>query len=109
MKPANILLTKAGVKLLDFGLAKFQPAVTAPEAETMSMALTGKGQIHGTLQYMPPEQIQGADVDARSDFFSFGLILYELVTGKCAFRAENPASLIGNGRSPSRRAGPPQR
>jgi Tol biopolymer transport system component/predicted Ser/Thr protein kinase len=94
LKPANILLTKAGVKLLDFGLAKCQPAVTAPEAETMSMALTGKGQILGTLQYMSPEQIQGADVDARSDIFSFGLILYELVTGKCAFRAENPASLI---------------
>ena len=90
LKPANILLTKAGVKLLDFGLAKCQPAVTAPEAETMSMALTGKGQILGTLQYMSPEQIQGADVDARSDIFSFGLILYELVTGKCAFRAENP-------------------
>jgi serine/threonine protein kinase len=93
LKPANILVTKTGVKLLDFGLAKVQSAVVA-EGQTMTMALTGKGEILGTLQYMSPEQVQGQEADERSDIFSFGLILYELLTGKCAFRAENPASFV---------------
>jgi len=93
LKPANILVTRAGVKLLDFGLAKMQSGVTADQ-ETMSMALTGKGEILGTLNYMSPEQVQGKEADARSDIFSFGLVLYEALTGRSAFRAENPASLI---------------
>jgi eukaryotic-like serine/threonine-protein kinase len=93
LKPANILVAKSGVKLLDFGLAKFQGAATADQ-QTMSMTLTGAGQIVGTLQYMSPEQIQGAETDARSDIFSFGLVLYEAIAGRCAFRAENPASLM---------------
>src|SRR6202035_4456379 len=63
LKPANILITKAGVKLLDFGLAKIGPAVKADEA-TITMALTGKGQILGTLLYMSPEQINGQEADA---------------------------------------------
>ena len=93
LKPANILVTRNGVKLLDFGLAKFQAAVTAEE-HTMTMGLTGKGEILGTLHYMSPEQVQGQEVDARSDIFSFGVVLYELITGRCPFRAANPASLI---------------
>jgi Tol biopolymer transport system component/predicted Ser/Thr protein kinase len=93
LKPANILVTKAGVKLLDFGLAKSSPAVKADEA-TVTMALTGKGQILGTLPYMSPEQINGQEADARSDIFSFGLVLYEMLTGKRAFEGSTPASVI---------------
>src|SRR6202140_3097195 len=84
LKPANILITKAGVKLLDFGLAKMGPVVKADEA-TMTMALTGKGEILGPLLYMSPEQISGEEADARSDIFSFGLVLYEMLTGQRAF------------------------
>src|SRR5579863_125702 len=94
LKPANILATKAGVKLLDFGLAKMGPAVKADEA-TLTMALTGKGQILGTLLYMSPEQVNGQEADARSDIFSFGLVLYEMLTGKRAFEGATPASVMG--------------
>ncbi len=93
LKPANILLTNAGVKLLDFGLAKIAPAVTAVEA-TMTMALTGKGEILGTLHYMSPEQLQGEEADARSDIFSLGLVIYEILTGSRAFDGASPASVI---------------
>src|SRR5580693_2576285 len=93
LKPANILLTKSGVKLLDFGLAKMGPVVKADEA-TMTMALTGKGEILGTLLYMSPEQINGQEADPRSDIFSFGLVLYEMLTGKRAFAGSTPASVI---------------
>ena len=93
LKPANILVTKAGIKLLDFGLAKVGPVIKTDEA-TMTMALTGKGQILGTLLYMSPEQINGEEADARSDIFSFGLILYEMLTGKRAFGGATPASVI---------------
>jgi len=92
LKPANILLTKSGVKLLDFGLAKMQPAVATEE--TITATLTGKGCIIGTLQYMSPEQLQGRDADARSDIFSFGLVLYEMPTGKRAFEGSSAASVI---------------
>ena len=94
LKPANILVTKQGIKLLDFGLAKVGPAVGADEA-TMTMALTGKGQILGTLSYMSPEQIGGQEADARSDIFAFGLVLYEMLTGKRAFEGSTPASVMG--------------
>ena len=93
LKPANILVTKAGVKLLDFGLAKMGPAVKADEA-TMTMALTSKGEILGTLLYMSPEQVNGEEAGPRSDIFSFGLVLYEMVTGKKAFEGKSQASLI---------------
>jgi len=93
LKPGNILLTKSGVKLLDFGLAKMEPPVATDE--TVTMALTGKGQIMGTLLYMSPEQLQGRDADARSDIFSFGLVLYEMLTGKRAFDGSSAASVIG--------------
>jgi serine/threonine protein kinase len=93
LKPANILVTKQGIKLLDFGLAKVAPVVRADEA-TMTMALTGKGEILGTLLYMSPEQISGQEADARSDLFAFGCVLYEMLSGKRAFQGANPASII---------------
>jgi Tol biopolymer transport system component/predicted Ser/Thr protein kinase len=92
LKPANILVTKTGVKLLDFGLAKMAPV--AADQGTMTMALTGKGQIVGTLYYMAPEQLQGGEADARSDIFSFGLVLYEMLTGRRGFDGSSAASVI---------------
>src|SRR5579864_9113047 len=92
LKPGNILLTKPGVKVLDFGLAKMEPPVATEE--TVTATLTGKGHILGTLQYMSPEQLHGQDADARSDIFSFGLVLYEMLTGKRAFEGSSPASVI---------------
>jgi len=94
LKPANILVTQQGIKLLDFGLAKHQAAPLAEGGATLAQALTSEGQIVGTLQYMSPEQLQGKDVDARSDLFSFGCVLYEMLTGKRAFEGENAASVI---------------
>ncbi len=91
LKPANILVTKQGIKLLDFGLAK--QAVRLGE-DDVTKALTDQGQIVGTLQYMSPEQLQGKEVDARSDLFSFGCVLYELLTGKRAFDGTSAASVI---------------
>src|SRR5207247_5807599 len=80
------------IKLLDFGLAK--QAAPAQGDATLTKGLTGAGAILGTLQYMSPEQLQGKPVDARSDLFSFGCVLYEMLTGKRAFEGENPASVI---------------
>jgi serine/threonine-protein kinase len=92
LKPANILLTKQGIKLLDFGLAK-QTGIKESDA-TVTQALTSQGQILGTLQYMSPEQLQGKEADPRSDLFSFGCVLYELLTGKRAFDGSSAASVI---------------
>ncbi|MGB7721269.1 MAG: protein kinase [Bryobacteraceae bacterium] len=93
LKPTNILVTKQGIKLLDFGLAKQSGPLKESDA-TLTDALTGKGQIVGTLQYMAPEQLQGQEADARSDLFSFGCVLYEMLTGKRAFEGESAASVI---------------
>jgi Tol biopolymer transport system component/predicted Ser/Thr protein kinase len=95
LKPANILLTKNGVKLLDFGLAKAEraKAISASD-ETVTQAITQEGAILGTLQYMAPEQLQGKGVDARSDLFSFGCVLYEMLTGKRAFEGTSAPSVI---------------
>jgi Tol biopolymer transport system component/predicted Ser/Thr protein kinase len=94
LKPANILVTKQGIKLLDFGLAK-QAGFGLKESDaTVTEALTAQGQILGTLQYMSPEQVQGQAVDARSDIFSFGLVFYEMIAGRRAFDAASSASLI---------------
>jgi Tol biopolymer transport system component/predicted Ser/Thr protein kinase len=93
LKPANILVTKQGIKLLDFGLAKYAGPLSEGDV-TVTTALTGKGEILGTLQYMSPEQLQGKDVDARSDLFAFGCVFYEMLTSKRAFEGDSPASVI---------------
>jgi Tol biopolymer transport system component/tRNA A-37 threonylcarbamoyl transferase component Bud32 len=95
LKPANILVTKSGVKLLDFGLAKAEraKAISASE-ETATDTITQEGTILGTLQYMAPEQLQGKGADARSDLFSFGCVLYEMLTGKRAFEGKSAPSVI---------------
>ena len=93
LKPANILVTRQGVKLLDFGLAKIDKPVAVSQ-ETVTMALTSQGQILGTLLYMSPEQLQGKEADGRSDIFSFGCVLYEMLAGKRAFDGSSPASVI---------------
>ncbi|HWF11185.1 MAG TPA: protein kinase [Bryobacteraceae bacterium] len=95
LKPANILVTRQGIKLLDFGLAKQAFSSLAPEAATVA-ALTMEGQISGTLQYMAPEQLEGKAPDPRSDLFAFGLVLYELITGKRAFNGPTQASVIAS-------------
>src|SRR4029079_19819999 len=79
LKPANIMMTASGAKLLDFGLAKILAEATDDATRTMA------GTVMGTASYMSPEQAQGQPADARSDVFSFGAVLYELLTGKRAF------------------------
>ena len=95
LKPANIMLTPSGVKLLDFGLVRFAPSGAPPSRDTMSDALTTQGTLLGTVQYMSPEQVEGREADARSDLFSFGAVIYEMITGRRAFAGDTQASLIG--------------
>src|SRR6185369_16741433 len=100
LKPGNIILTKSGAKLMDFGLAKTALGMAAsasgpltPNTPTMSVAaltspaspLTQKGSVVGTFQYIAPEVLQGAEADGRSDIFSFGCVLYEMLAGKRPF------------------------
>jgi serine/threonine protein kinase/Tol biopolymer transport system component len=99
LKPGNIMLTKSGAKLLDFGLAKIgRPfSVEAAEAEGNTAepsSLSGRGSIRGTLQYMSPEQLDGKEVDARTDIFAFGAVLYETLTGRKAFDGPSQSSVI---------------
>jgi Tol biopolymer transport system component len=99
LKPGNIMLTKTGTKLLDFGLAKLKqeapPAnVSLSELPTANEPLTAQGSIVGTIQYMAPEQLEGKEVDARTDIFAFGAVVYEMATGKKAFEGKSQASLM---------------
>jgi eukaryotic-like serine/threonine-protein kinase len=96
LKPGNIMLTRGGAKLLDFGLAK-EAAIGAPSSPSVSTEekpLTGEGTLVGTFQYMAPEQLEGGTVDARTDIFAFGAVLYEMATARRAFPAQSKASLI---------------
>ena len=110
LKPGNIMLTKSGAKLMDFGLAKSAhsgvagAATSAPllsAARTLSEAspmspLTTAGAVVGTIQYMSPEQVEGKEIDGRSDIFSFGAVLYEMVTGKRAFEGKSQLSVASS-------------
>ncbi len=109
LKPANIMLTKAGAKLMDFGLAKptlsvplqavgpFTPSTPTMNLATLTAAsspLTQKGSIVGTFQYMAPEVLHGAEADSRSDLFSLGCVLYEMLTGRRAFEGKSQLSVF---------------
>ena len=100
LKPGNIMLTKTGAKLMDFGLAKPVSPANPPStglSQTLATAqhpLTAQGMVVGTFQYMSPEQVEGREADARSDIFAFGAVLYEMITGRRAFEAKTTASTI---------------
>jgi len=96
LKPGNIMLTPTGAKLLDFGLAK--PAAPLATGVTLTAAskqspVTEQGTILGTFQYMSPEQIEGKELDGRSDIFSLGAVLYEMLTGQRAFQGKSQLSV----------------
>jgi len=96
LKPGNIMLTAAGAKLLDFGLAKAAaPFVSGATltAAVPSTPVTQEGTIVGTFQYMSPEQVEGKELDGRSDIFSLGAVLYEMLTGQKAFQGKSQLSV----------------
>jgi eukaryotic-like serine/threonine-protein kinase len=98
LKPGNIMLTKSGAKLLDFGLAKYQATKdlkkTQSEIETKSRPLTEEGLVLGTVQYMAPEQLEGKQADSRTDIFALGEIIYEMATGQRTFKGDSKAQLM---------------
>jgi len=95
LKPGNLMVSRDGfVKILDFGLAKLAPPGELSATHGLSAWHSQPGQVMGTLQYMSPEQATSAEPDFRSDQFSFGLVLYEMVTGKCPFRRSSAAETL---------------
>src|SRR5215510_2197689 len=103
LKPGNVMLTRSGCKLMDFGLARATGlagpggsglTVALSQSPTMGAPLTAEGTIVGTFQYMAPEQLEGKEADARSDLWALGCVLYEMATGKRAFEGASQASLI---------------
>jgi serine/threonine protein kinase len=96
VKPGNVMLTRDGVKLLDFGLAKLKEADANDAAcdATASLYATEEGEILGTVAYMSPEQLEGRQVDARTDLFALGAVLHEMIAGRRAFGGESHASVI---------------
>jgi Tol biopolymer transport system component len=97
LKPGNIMLAASGTKLLDFGLAKAAAPITSVATltgvVTQDSPVTQQGTIVGTFQYMAPEQVEGKEVDGRSDIFSLGAVLYETLTGKKAFEGKSQLSV----------------
>jgi Tol biopolymer transport system component len=100
LKPGNVMMTKSGAKLLDFGLARTSGAASEDsdltQSPTVSQPLTAEGTIVGTYQYMAPEQLEGVEVDGRTDIFALGAVLYEMATGRRAFEGKTQASLIAS-------------
>lgn len=97
LKPENIFLSSDGsVKILDFGLARHEKILNADEVESAPTEshLTETGTVMGTVPYMSPEQVRGMKVDPRTDIFSLGLVMYEMISGRRAFSANNPADVV---------------
>jgi serine/threonine-protein kinase len=92
LKPSNIMLTKSGAKLLDFGIAALRRDLRNLDSASDTSA-TAPGQVFGTLQYMAPEQLEGTQTDARTDIFAFGLVLYEMATGRKAIEGSGTTAI----------------